>query len=39
MIKIYHSGFKFCPVARDSLLNNGKVAEIGSPSLSGANYG
>ena len=39
MINIYCSGFKFRPVVRDSLLNNGKVAEISSPSLSGANYG
>jgi hypothetical protein len=39
MINIYCSGFKFSAVARDSLLNNGKVAEIGNPLLSGAKNG
>jgi hypothetical protein len=39
MINIYRSGFKFCPVARDNLLNNGKVAHMVIPSLSGVNNG
>lgn len=39
MIKTYRSGFKSRPLVRDRIGDNGKVAEIGSPSLLGANYG
>jgi len=39
MIKTYRSGFKFRPPVRYNLLSNGRVAEIGSSSLSGENNG
>jgi len=39
MIKTYRSGFKFRPLIRDSIGDNGKVAYMVTPSLSGVNNG
>ena len=39
MIKTYRSGFKFRPLVRDRIGDNGKVAYMVIPSLSGVNNG